>query len=145
MDSTNQRAFAPCPRGLEPVLRQELADLGATGDLTTLYRANLESRIASRVLWELAHAAYKTEQDVYTLAAGIPWPDWFTPARTIKVKVSARQCPLKSLDFVTLRVKDAVCDLFMQRTKTRPSVDTEHPDIRIDVFLDPTHATARRT
>ena len=153
MDSTNQRAFAPCPRGLEPVLRQELADLGATnlhptdggvgftGTLATVYRVNLESRIASRVLWELAHAAYKTEQDVYSLAAGIPWPDWFTPARTIKVKVSARQCPLKSLDFVTLRVKDAVCDLFMQRTKTRPSVDTEHPDIRIDVFLNPTHAT----
>lgn len=135
------------------MLRQELEALGVadltpteggvgfTGNLSAVYRANLESRIASRILWQLTHAVYRTEQDLYTLAAGIPWTDWFAPSRTIKVKVSARQCPLRSLDFVTLRVKDAICDVFMQRTKVRPSVDTEQPDIRIDVFLDPTHAT----
>jgi putative N6-adenine-specific DNA methylase len=55
--------------------------------------------------------------------------------------VSARPCPLKSLDFATLRIKDAICDAFRRVSKSRPSVDTQRPDIRVDAFLDPTHLT----
>src|SRR5215217_3559699 len=125
MDSTNYRCFAPCPRGLESVLRLELEELGITvieeteggvsfqGCLEVLYRANLESRIASRILLELKQVLYRSEQDVYAAAFAVPWGQWFVPSRTIKVKVSARRCPLPSLDFVTLRIKDAICDKFM--------------------------------
>jgi len=153
MDNTNTRCFAPCPRGLEYVLKQELTHLGIqvsgcteggvafSGSLETLYRANLESRIASRILREIAYIPYRNERDVYTAAFNLPWPQWFSSSRTIKVKVSARQCPLKSLDFVTLRIKDAICDKFMKVQRARPSVDTQRPDIRIDAFFDPTHAT----
>ena len=153
MDSTNVRCFAPCPRGLEQVLKQELTQIGIqmtgrteggvsfTGSRETVYRANLESRIASRILLEIAHVPYRSEQDVYAAASAIPWPQWFHSSRTIKVKVSARQCPLKSLDFVTLRIKDAVCDTFMKLQGARPSVNPNRPDIRIDAFLDATHLT----
>ncbi|TKS60934.1 MAG: RNA methyltransferase [Nitrospira sp.] len=153
MDSTNARCFAPCPRGLEYALEQELIHLGIqvtgrtdggvafSGSLEILYRANLESRIASRILREIAHAPYRNEQDVYTAAFTLPWPRWFSSSRTIKVKVSARQCPLKSLDFITLRIKDAICDKFMKVQRARPSVNTRRPDIRVDAFLDATHLT----
>ncbi|HSN04671.1 MAG TPA: THUMP domain-containing protein, partial [Nitrospira sp.] len=153
MDSTNHRCFAPCPRGLEALLRQELAAIGATdirqaeggvgfsGNLSTIYRANLESRIASRILLEVAHSPYRHEQDIYVAACSIPWPQWFHPSRTIKVKTSAQHCPLKSLDFVTLRIKDAICDTFTKLKGTRPSVNSSRPDIRIDAFLDATHLT----
>ena len=153
MDSTNTRCFAPCPRGLEPALEQELTSLGIqvsgrteggvafSGSLETLYRANLESRVASRILREVAYVPYRNERDVYTAAYNLPWPQWFSSSHTIKVKVSARQCPLKSLDFVTLCIKDAICDKFMKVECVRPGVNTQRPDIRIDVFLDPTHAT----
>ena len=46
------------------------------------------------------------------------------------------KCPLRSLDFVTLKIKDAVCDKFRETTGRRPSVDTVQPDIRIHGFLD---------
>jgi len=153
MDSTNYRCFAPCPRGLESVLRQELHDLGSTvvdeteggvsflGCLEVVYRVNLESRIASRILLELKQVAYRSEQDVYAAAFALPWTEWFVPSRSIKVKVSARRCPLPSLDFLTLRIKDAVCDKFLRIAKSRPSVDTRCPDIRIDAFLDPAQVT----
>lgn len=153
MDNTNYRCFAPCPRGLETLLLQELAALGATdlrqteggvgfsGPLAAIYRANLESRIASRILLEVAHVPYRTEQDIYLAASAISWPQWFTPARTIKVKSSAQHCPLKSLDFVTLRIKDAICDTFTRLKGTRPSVNSSRPDVRIDAFLDATHLT----
>lgn len=145
--------FAPCPRGLAGVLAIELTALGATevteqlagvafnGDKAFGYRANLQSRIASRILQRVAHFPYETEHHIYDAALLQPWPSWFDVSRTIKVEINAHRCPLKSLDFITLRVKDAVCDKFREQTKARPSVDPRSPDIRIHVFLDATHAS----
>lgn len=153
MDSTKRRFFAPCPRGLEGMLEGELHSLGVpttskteggvgfSAPWSTMYWINLQSHIASRVLWEVGRSVYKTEQDVYRAAHALAWPEWFTPAQTIKVKVSARRCPLPSLDFLTLRIKDAVCDKFVASTKRRPSVDTERPNIRLDAFLDQSTVT----
>jgi putative N6-adenine-specific DNA methylase len=152
MDGSREQFFAPCPRGLESVLADELKALdagslaptqggvGFSGPFALCYRVNLESRIASRVLWRVWRGPYRHEQDLYEAAAALPWRDWFFQDRTIKVKVSAQQCPLKSLDFVTLRIKDAICDYFFRIAKARPSVDTAAPDVRIDAFLDATHA-----
>ena len=149
----HQTFFAPCPRGLEGVLAAELEELGARdiaataggvgfkGAFSLCYRVNLESRIASRVLWRVFHGRYRTEQDVYQAAYDLPWRDWFSARRTIKLKVSAQHCPLMSLDYVTLKIKDAVCDRFRAATGARPSVDTRQPDIRIDAFLDAQHVT----
>lgn len=153
MDNTNYRCFAPCPRGLEALLQQELTALGATdlrpteggvgfsGNLKIIYRVNLESRIASRILLEVAQVPYRNEQDIYVAASALPWLQWFQPSRTIKVKTSAQRCPLKSLDFVTLRIKDAICDTFTRLKGARPTVNSNRPDIRIDAFLDATHLT----
>ena len=148
MDNTKHRFFAPCPRGLEQVLEQELRALGipvasaAAGGVrfeapwSTMYWVNLWTHIASRVLWEVGHRPYRTEEDVYRAAYELPWPDWFAAHRTIKVKVRAHRCPLPSLDFVTLRIKDGICDKFVAAGGKRPTVDTGRPDIRIYAFLD---------
>ena len=143
-----QQFFSPCPRGLEQALADELAELGAdaivvgdagvafSGDLPLCYRINLMSRIASRVLWQVAKTNYGSEEDVYKVVLALPWPEWFEVNRTIAVSVNARKCPLKSLDFVTLRIKDAVCDRFRSAGGARPNVDTREPDVRIFAFLD---------
>jgi 23S rRNA (guanine2445-N2)-methyltransferase len=148
MDNSSHIFFAPCPRGLESVLHDELLTLGAIdlhvtpggvgfiGSLSLCYRANLESRIASRILWRVAQGPYRSEQDLYELALDLPWHEWFLPTQTIKVKVSAQQCPLPSLNFATLRIKDAICDRFTTSCSRRPSVDTTRPDILIVAFLD---------
>jgi putative N6-adenine-specific DNA methylase len=153
MSHPKQVFFAPCPRGLEVVLRAELEHLGAqdatdvpggvsfAGTLPLCYAVNLHSRIASRVLWRVFHGAYRDEHDIFQAAHDLPWHEWFSASRTIKVKVSAQQCPLKSLDFVTLRIKDAVCDRFRDAVGVRPNVDTSRPDIRIDAFLDRQNVT----
>lgn len=51
------------------------------------------------------------------------------------VKVTGVKCPLKSLEFVTLRIKDAVCDRFRQVKGSRPDVNTRDPDIRVHAYL----------
>ena len=149
----SEHYFAPCPRGLAGVLATELQSLGATnllaqeagvsfeGDKALGYRANLHSRIASRILWRVAYFPYEQEQHIYDAAFLQPWPSWFDVAMTIKVEINAHRCPLKSLDFITLRIKDAVCDKFREQVGSRPSVDARSPDMRIHAFLDATHAT----
>jgi putative N6-adenine-specific DNA methylase len=148
--------FCPCPRGLETALAEELNEIATLGDqqktlkvhnqvpggvhcsglLTDAYRINLHSRIASRVLLRIAHTSYKNENDIYDTTLAAPWEEWFGVDHTIRVDITAIKSPLKSLEFTTLKVKDAVCDRFRDLYTKRPSVDTREPDMRIVGFLD---------
>lgn len=157
--SANEPFFATCPRGLEAVLAAELAALHAStikavdggvhfaGTLTTGYAANLHSRVASRVLWRVGTARYRpanSEQEIYDAAQTIDWPKLFTVDRTLRVNVSAIKAPVKSLDFITLRIKDAICDRFRAHPASRgqrPSIDTHAPDVRVHAFLTATDVT----
>src|SRR5437763_380871 len=149
----SERFFAPCPRGLEAVLAGELSQLGAidvlgsdggvafAGELDLAYRVNLESRIASRVLWRVGEAAYGDEDDVYRFARAQDWPSWFRADRSLRVDVAATRSPLKSLEFATLRIKDAVCDRHRAQGGKRPSVSKERPDVRVHAHLTANEAT----
>src|SRR5450759_3579051 len=120
----NAKLFASCPRGLENPLAAELIELGASGvqtvaggvgfegDMGVIYRANLESRIATRILLRLFTVPYRSEEDIYRASYEFDWPQRFEVGRSIRVYLTAQRCPLKSLDFLTLRIKDAVCDRF---------------------------------
>lgn len=147
------RFFCPCPRGLEQPLAEELEAAGGSdvdvvpggahfrGDWATCYRVNLHSRIATRVLWRVAYGRYRDEADVYRLANEQPWPDWFDPRNTIRVYVTGVQSPLRSLEWITVHIKDAICARFTEQCRVRPSVNTEAPDVRIHAFLDRDSAT----
>jgi len=108
----------------------------ASGDLEDSYRINLHSRIASRVLMRMAAGGYKNENDIYDLTLAQPWEEWFGYDHTIRVDLTAVKSPLKSLEFTTLKIKDAICDRFLDQYKKRPSVDTKEPDMRIFGFVD---------
>ena len=145
--------FAPCPRGLEELLASELTRFGMTqveqvgggvrarATQESLYRSNLQSRFASRILVRLAVGAYQKEEDLYQMARKIAWHQWFDVSQSFKVGTTAVKSPLRSLDFATLRVKDAICDRFRADRGSRPNVNTEHPDQRIQLFLTETSAT----
>ena len=145
--------FCPCPRGMEAALAEELGEIAQTsttmkvhnqvpggvhcsGDLTDSYRINLHSRIASRVLMRMAHSSYDNENDIYDLTLAQAWEDWFDVDHTIRVDVTAVKSPLRSLEFTTLKIKDAICDRFRDQFNKRPSVNTREPDMRIVGFLD---------
>ena len=145
--------FCPCPRGLEAALAEELGEIAllsttlkvhnqvpggvhCSGHLLDAYLVNLHSRIASRVLMRMAHSSYANENDIYDLTMAQPWEDWFGVDHTIRVDVTAIKSPLRSLEFTTLKIKDAICDRFRDQFGKRPSVNTAEPDIRIVGFLD---------
>ncbi|MFN3544065.1 MAG: class I SAM-dependent RNA methyltransferase [Thiobacillus sp.] len=145
--------FATCPRGLEAILEQELTAAGArvvrqvpagvlfTADAAAEMRANLTSRVATRILRKVGYTRYRKEEHIYRAALDLPWPDWFDVAKTIAVKVGAQNAPLKSLNFITLKIKDAICDRFREETRARPSVDTEAPDVPVYAFFTPDAVT----
>lgn len=141
------RFFCPCPRGLEDALADELRTLGAQdpqtvpggvtcqGTLTTACRINLEARIPSRVLLRLLDRPCRNENTLYQLCNDVAWEKWFDVRQRIRVDVVAIRSPLRSLNFATLRIKDAVVDRFRDQVGNRPSVDTHNPDVRISAFL----------
>lgn len=145
---TTYSLFVTCPRGLEAPLSQELEQLkcqdiravdggvACKGGMEQVYRINLHSRTASRVLLRLTKSGYRSEQDIYKAAKNIRWTDWFDLEQTFKVKVEGKRAQVKSLDFVGLKIKDAVCDVFRDACGARPSVGKIRPDIRIHAFLD---------
>ncbi len=147
--------FLPCAQGVEALLADECRRLlgadaavseqrgGVTvrGDELTAMRLNLESRLAQRVLWPLAHGPYRNELELYELARTVDWQRWITPQQTLRVDTTAQRSPLQSLNFATLRIKDAVCDVLRDATGERPSVDTRAPDLPLSLHLTATHAT----
>ena len=157
--------FLPCAAGVEPLLADECAAiLGidrsvvpadprrrpvvesrggvlVRGDALVAMRLNLESRLAQRVLWPLIDGRYDNEQDLYMLARHVRWADWITPQQTFRIDTTAQRSPLQSLNFATLRVKDAVCDVLRDATGERPSIDTRHPDLPLSLHLTADTAT----
>jgi putative N6-adenine-specific DNA methylase len=141
------RYFATCPRGLEQLLADELQTVKAKsikltdggvsfdGDWAVCYAANLHSRIATRILWQVARGRYVNEEDLFNAAYKLNWPQWFDVKHDFMVKVTGVKCPLKSLEFATLKIKDAVCDKFRLAVGSRPYIDTKTPAVRIHAYL----------
>lgn len=147
------QVFAPCPLGLEDALHAELEALGYQGlhkgragchfssDWTGVLRANLYSRLATRILVRLAHARVSSEDDILALARETEWERWFGAEQTLRVDTSAVRSPMKSLQYCNLRAKDGICDRLREIEGARPDIDTVRPDARVHLFLDETSAT----
>ncbi len=151
--SPSESFFATCPRGLERLLLAEIEALAGRnaavvpggvafeGDWRVCYAVNLWSRIASRVLWKVSQFDYRDEKHLYEAARALNWKKYFPVERTLRVNVTAQKSPLKSLEFATLRIKDAVCDRFRDDLGRRPDVERTRPDVRIHAFLEGARAT----
>jgi putative N6-adenine-specific DNA methylase len=142
------KLFLPCAAGVEEFLGAEVqritgeplafssrGGVGVQASWRDAMRLNLHSRLAQRVLVQLWHGDYRSEQDLYNAAGDVAWEIWFTPQQTIKVDITAQHSPLTSLNFAALKIKDAICDRFRAKRGERPSVDTTWPDVRIHAHL----------
>ncbi len=140
--------FLPCAAGVEELLADEIArvlpgtrlhvsrgGVALEGNPREVMLLNLELRLTQRVLIEVAEGPYHDEQDLYQMAIEVDWSQWITPQHTLRLDTTATKCPLKSLNFAALRIKDAVCDQLREATGERPNVDTRHPDLPLLLHL----------
>lgn len=152
--------FATCPRGVEPLLLEELRSLGAasvketvggihaSGDLAFAYKACLWSRLASRILMPLQRfplsggsGPHAGSEQLYAAAHAIDWPELFDARFSFAIEVAGRSQIVTHSHYAALKVKDAVADRFRAAVGKRPDVDAEAPDIRIHLHLDGEFAT----
>ena len=140
--------FATTPKAMETILTDELKSLGINdikatmagvgfqGDLETAYRACLWSRTANRILLVLSSFTVKTQDDLYKGVQQINWFEHINPEDTFAVSFSAKNSEaINNTHFGALKVKDAIVDQMRETFQKRPSIDTEQPNIRINVYL----------
>jgi len=141
--------FATTPKAMETILTDELQALGVKnikatlagvafqGDLETAYRVCLWSRTANRVLLVLSSFEVKTQDDLYKGVQKINWFQHINPDDSFAVSFSAKNsAAINNTHFGALKVKDAIVDQMRAKFQKRPSIDTEQPNIRINVYLN---------
>ncbi|APG26470.1 23S rRNA (guanine(2445)-N(2))/(guanine(2069)-N(7))-methyltransferase [Syntrophotalea acetylenivorans] len=150
---TQYELFAPAPKGLEPLLAEELRSLGAqniaetragvafSGDLKLAYRVCLWSRLASRVLLTVARFAAASPEQLYEEALLQPWEEHLAADGTLAVSCQVVRSQISHSRYAALKLKDAIVDRFRDRCGNRPSVDVERPDVRFNLHLDKDQAT----
>ncbi|WP_240912667.1 bifunctional 23S rRNA (guanine(2069)-N(7))-methyltransferase RlmK/23S rRNA (guanine(2445)-N(2))-methyltransferase RlmL [Lysobacter sp. HDW10] len=145
--------FVSCAQGLEYLLVDELLALGcatataaragvnATGTLEHAMRAVMWSRLASRVLWPIAKFQCEDEQALYDEVSKIDWEQHIPLLASFAVNAHVSGNALKHEQYAALRVKDAIVDQLRGQTGVRPDIDTEHPDVRVDLVVQKGQAT----
>ncbi len=133
--------------GLEEVLTAELKSLGAkdvqplkraasfTGDQTLLYKVNLWSRAALSILRPVYEFGFETQQEFYEKMREFKWDDFFNVEKSFAISTVAIQSVFTNTHFLAQRSKDAIVDYFRDNANARPDVNTENPDIKINVYV----------
>ena len=147
------RLFATASRGTEHLLAEELRLIGAEsivearggvafeGGIGVAYRACLWSRVASRVLAPLAEFPAPDADALYAGVDSIDWSEHLAPTGSLAVDFVGTGGELAHTHFGALRTKDAIVDQLRDSAGARPSVDTERPDVRVNVRLHDEIAT----
>ncbi|MDG4952787.1 bifunctional 23S rRNA (guanine(2069)-N(7))-methyltransferase RlmK/23S rRNA (guanine(2445)-N(2))-methyltransferase RlmL [Actinobacillus equuli] len=146
--TTQTTYFATAARGFEEMLKTELEQIcqaeckvaqGGVHFTTTqrgAYQALLHSRLASRILLPLVTTKIFSDLDLYATIVGINWAEIFDPRDTFFVDFNGTNREIRNTQFGAMRVKDGVVDYFERKGFARPTVDKDHADIRIHVYLD---------
>ena len=139
--------------GLEPVLAQELTQMGAnnvqigrrmvsfTGDKEMMYRANFQLHTAIRILKPISHFKARSAEDVYESVKKIDWSKYILDGKTFSVDSVVYSEEFRNSRFVTYKVKDAIVDQFREATGSRPNISVSNPDIRLHIHIADEDAT----
>ena len=139
--------------GLEPVLAQELIQLGAnnvetgrrmvsfTGDKEMMYRANFQLHTAIRILRPIHTFKARSAEEVYDEIQKIEWSNYLDNKKTFSVDSVVYSEEFRNSRFVTYKVKDAIVDWFREKTGTRPNISVSNPDIRLNIHIAEDDAT----
>ncbi|CAM2070056.1 bifunctional 23S rRNA (guanine(2069)-N(7))-methyltransferase RlmK/23S rRNA (guanine(2445)-N(2))-methyltransferase RlmL [Sulfidibacter corallicola] len=139
--------FALVPKGLEEQLAEELRGFGARevrltkagvsflADVPTAYRILLWSRLCGRLLRPLTEFEARDPDQLYAGAKLVNWTAQMDLAHTFSIEPVVSASRIGHAQFAAQRVKDAVVDQFRARLHRRPSVDRQHPDVRLHMVI----------
>lgn len=149
----NSLLFISCAPHLEPLLKDELKNLGvldlrlgfrgvyAPNTMENIFKINYLSRLATRVLLPLAQFACPDTETLYNEVKKIPWLDYLDETKTLSIDANIKHPQIRHSLYGAQLVKDAVCDVIREKKDARPSVDTKNPDVQLNIFIQKNQAT----
>ena len=138
--------FLTCPRGLEEITERDIyphcknvklesGGVSFEGDIKTLYAVNLYSRTGMYALVKICEFSANNQKDLYCQTADYPWNDWIHHSDTFSIRSRVYSEYFADSNYVTLKVKDAIVDHILRKTKRRPNINKENPRYSIFVFI----------
>jgi len=133
--------------GLENVLAQELAELGASetevvnravlfsGNREVLYRVNYCSATALSVLMPVSEFSITSGDDLHNKALKINWSAYMDADNTFSVIPVVNSKLFGHTGYPGLVLKDAIADFFRRKTGKRPSVHSTDPVIVVNLHI----------
>ncbi len=152
-ENTEFKIVAKTLYGLEHVLANELLNLGAKkinvgvrnvsfyGDKGFLYKSNLALRTALKILKPIAVFDVKGEKDLYSSFLNYNWEDFISIDDTFSIESVLNSDFFNHSLYVSQKAKDGIVDRFRKLFKSRPSVDSVNPDIKINIHIRKTRCT----
>lgn len=144
----NFRLAAKTSSGLEQVLANEIKAIGGQnitlgnravfyeGDLEIIYKSNYLLRTALRVLKEIEFFYFKNVDQFYLKCKAIEWLQYFSVDQSFVIHSTVGNSKdFTNSMFASLKAKDAIADYFRNKLGKRPNVDTENPEIVIDLHI----------
>ncbi len=134
--------------GLEEILAFELKSLGGgniqtgrravtfEGDLGFLYKANLSLRTALRIIVPIKSFRAVNEKQLYSKTRKINWNEYISPDQTFAIDHAGTSDVFRHSQYASQVIKDAIVDRIRNDQGERPSVDRDHPNIRIHVLIN---------
>jgi putative N6-adenine-specific DNA methylase len=134
--------------GLEKVLSTEISKLGGkdievlkravkfSGDDALLYRSNLALRTALRVLVPICTFSAHDEHELYAETKSFSWENLINLDQTFAIDATISGSLFTHSKYVALKVKDAIVDRFREKSGERPNIDTEQPDVLLNVHIN---------
>lgn len=133
--------------GLEELLSIELVELGASNvqilsravsfeaDLRALYKINLWSRIALRILSPIKEFSAHNEIVYYKRLSRMDWGEYLDLNTTFSINSTVHSDIFTHSKYIALKTKDAIVDQFRARNDgKRPSIDIKNPAVVFDVY-----------
>ncbi|HMZ05251.1 MAG TPA: THUMP domain-containing protein [bacterium] len=133
--------------GLEPVLSDELKNIGATqikmlnravsfsASEEIMYKANLWLRTALRIIKPIHEFKAINEEQLYRHTQKMDWSQFLEPKDTFVIDSTAHSKFLTHSHYAALKVKDAIVDQLRDQFGERPSIDAENPTLRINLHI----------
>ena len=144
----NYKLIAKTFEGLETVLAREITEIGGSninigrravfyeGDLEMIYKSNYFLRTALKILKEIAYFQFKDVDQFYLRCKNIDWSKYLDVTQDFIINsVVANSRDFRNSMFASLKAKDAIADYFRQKSGKRPNVNTENPDIVINIHI----------
>jgi putative N6-adenine-specific DNA methylase len=137
--------IATCPRGMVDALAAELKEL----DLKVIesqaggvifdsnwegcYKANLCSRLASRILKPVLDFTAYQPDELYGQILNHDFTKYIKPNQTLTIDVVIKESKMRDQRFVAMKIKDAIVDQFREVYGERPNIDNDNPALRVHV------------